>query len=285
MATLQSQLESAALSRQCKLDLLNHVEQLDLQSSLLPKAAPTVVDDHLPCAVTSFTESRRRKAVDPHYSAAAKAQFESEKELQQQAMLGASTTLKATNSVYSKQYKTTFRGQPKNRDPFRDSRSREQLSGKDEDFVCRYADALTHTSVERPPHTDAASVEATEAYKKAFRAYKGRDPTAKELEEVGRLYFAFDENGNVGVVQKTHSCYPHSHVTLYTQRPCQCANQVYKAEVPAVRGARDRFPGPVPQWSSTKATDTMVAGGMHVPGHHETASMKRSTMDTLVGSK
>jgi hypothetical protein len=170
-------------------------------------------------------------------------------------------------------------------DPFQASRSRAELSGKDRDFVHRYAEAATQSTIERPTPSDDASVTANEAYKMAFRKYTGREPTAKELEEVTRLNFTFDANGNVGVIQKPHSCYPHTHVSATKTHTTRCANQVYKPEVPAVRAARSQFPGPIPTQSSTKRTPAVAANGTYQTYHQKPTSIKRAAMDSVACSK
>lgn len=75
---------------------------------------------------------------------------------------------------------------------------------------------------------------------------------------MNRLYFGFDEYGNVGVVQKPHSCYPHFHSSTQCVNHNCCPQQVYLPSQRPVRAARDRFPGPIPLKSSTKNTNMMV---------------------------
>lgn len=288
MTTLQEQLENAKLSKECKIDLTMHTEQLELENSALPKRPVTVPEANLPSAVFAATITNQIHADGVRDSGAAAAErFRGEKSMHEatQRSTMAASTKGGREFSFSKRCEVSYFDCPKERNPFVESRSRTALSGKDACFVRQYASALTKSTVAREPKSDEASVAAAEAYKTAFRKYTGRDPSEKELEEVDRLHFSFDENGEVGVVQKPHTCYPHSHITNSNRRCVQCSNQVYRAEVPAVRGARDRFPGSVPVWSSTKNLSTMVAGDMHQPGHLKLTSITREALDTVVGPK
>lgn len=289
MTTLQDQLQTATLTKECKVDLMTHVEQLELQSSTLPKRALTVADRGLPTAVSATTVSTQLRADSQRTNGtAAVERFQAEKsahEATQRSVMAASTRKGNTSQSHSKTYNTSYHDCPTEHNPFVESRDRTVLSGKDECFVRQYAAALTKADVPREPKTDEASLAATEAYIKAFRKYTGREPTAKELEEVDRLNFTFDENGTIGVTQKPHSCHPHSHITSCSRRCVKCESQIYRPEVPAVRGARDRFPGPVPVWTSTKNLSTMVAGDMHEAGHQRMASTRKEAVNTVVGPK
>ncbi|CCW62468.1 unnamed protein product [Phytomonas sp. EM1] len=283
MASLQEYLGSARLSENCKLDLINHVNQLNLQSLLLPKRNLTMFDNNLPASVLATTVSTQQKAV-PGLDNTAKQRFLHLKNEQQEVFDTCMKTL--SNNTYFKKCSTSYFGQRNCSDPFRETRSREQLSRKDEDFVYRYAEAMTHSKIQRNLKADDATVAAVEAYREAFRRLTNRDPTEKEMEEVNRLNFAFDEHGRIGVVQKPHSCYEHSHISCCNRRVPKCDNQLYSPEKHVMRAARDRFPGPIPIWSSTKNTYTMVAGDMHQSGHYKPhCSSKKSALRTIVGSK
>lgn len=284
MTTLAQQLETARLSKECKIDLMTVAEQIELENYRLPKRGLTVSDKALPSAVKMTTAAHEMKSVhraDPD----AKQRFLHEKSFQAEVRMRTALASQKSATSYTKSYKATYHDAPFDKDPFRNSRDRAELSGRDECFVHRYAEALTKSSIERVPKTDVASLAGQDSYRKAFHSYLGRDPTQKEMEEAGRVHFGFDELGNVGIVQKPHSCFPHSHITICNRRPVQCPSQVYKPEAPGVRAARDRFPGPVPIWSSTKNLSAMVASDMHAPGHQNTMSIKKAAVNTIVGSK
>ncbi|KAG5477905.1 hypothetical protein LSCM4_05297 [Leishmania orientalis] len=289
MTTLEKQLQSCTLSSQCKADLLNHVEEIEANSRRLPKKMITLPDPNLPSAVMMSTDNsvKRRDAAAAGGANMERSLRYTERKQEKDEMI-ASRTTSGTNpsGTYFKECSHKFmNGARSCSDPFRSSRSRTVLSGKDMDFVYRYASAATGSAIERPVPADEASIAATAAYREAFREYKGRDPTAKEMEESGRLIYAFDENGSVGVLQKPHSCYPHTHISASRTYVRACANQVYPPEAPPVRAARSEFPGPIPTWSSTKRTTTMATNGTYQPGHHQPTSLKREAMDTVVGSR
>lgn len=283
MTTLQDQVTTAKLSAKCKQDLLYCVNGKNAEDARLPRKAATVADADLPTATAAFTVSRRNKSLPADVQTSTRQALTTQKAAQDQTMMD--VAMEAAGESFTKKCNTTFRGEPTTEDPFRASRSRERLSGRDQDFVYRYAEAVTGEPIERDAPSTEAEIAATEAYIKAFRGYKGRDPTAKELHEVGRIAFAFDENGDIGVVQKPHTCHPHSHIASSNRRVADCPNQVYSPEMPPIRGARDRFPGPIPVWSSTKNTSTMVSNDTYVPGHIIQSSIKRDAANSLVGPK
>lgn len=290
MATLEKQLQSSSLSPQCKTDLRTHVTSVNAESRSLPKKPSTEADAGLPSATQMPTDNstkRRLSDVDLAASKGRSAQYVSRKQSNEElvATLSSSAGTAPGGSYYKKCSHRFVYDDGKQQDPFQATRSRAELSGKDKDFVHRYAEAATHSAMERPSPTDDASVTAVEAYKTAFRQYTGREPSAKELEEVGRLNFAYDENGNVGVIQKPHSCYPHTHLSSTKTYTCRCGNQVYKPEVPAVRAARSEFPGPIPTWSSTKHSPAVATNGTYQADHQRPISIKRAAMDSVVGSK
>ncbi|ORC84612.1 uncharacterized protein TM35_000431800 [Trypanosoma theileri] len=261
MTTIYQAVETSTLKDRCRIDLLDGAAQLQRHSETLPKRELTVAAADLPQCTFETTISRATKT---HYSQdeSAMQRFLTEKEANQER------TMQASSSTYFKKYNTVFRGALPRSEPFRETRDRNELTGREKDFVHRYAEAAVKKPLEREQVDDTPTKTAREAYKKAFREYKGRDPTEKELEEVGRLWFAYTEDGTVGVVQKPHFHGPHSHVSICNRRYAQCVNQVYKNELPPVRAARSRFPGPIPVWSSTQNTYTMVAGDTYVPGLH-----------------
>ncbi|KPI84341.1 hypothetical protein ABL78_6596 [Leptomonas seymouri] len=289
MTTLEKQLQSCSLSSQCKSDLRSHVVAVNAESQCLPKKPTTVADPNLPSATEMPTDNSMKRGLSDTDMAASKdrtMRYVSSKESNVELM--ASLSLlggSPTGSYYKKCSNRFVCDDGRKQDPFQASRSREELSGKDRDFVHRYAEAATRSSIERPAPSDDASVTATEAYKAAFRKYMNREPSAKELEEAGRLAFVFDENGNVGVIQKPHSCYPHKHITSTKAHTVRCPNQVYQPEVPAVHAARSEFPGPIPTWSSTKRCPAVSTNGIYEPEHHMPTSIKRAAMDSVVGSK
>ncbi|CCW66096.1 unnamed protein product [Phytomonas sp. Hart1] len=283
MASLHEYLDFAHLSEDCKLDLINHVSQLSLQSSLLPKRNLTMADKNLPTAVFATTVTAQQKVV-PELNKTTKQRFLYQKKHKEETVDTCFKTLK--NNTYFKKYTASYLGQPNSVDPFREERSREELSGQDKDFVHRYAESMTHSKIERNRDTDDATVSAADAYREAFRRLTHREPTDKEMEEIGRLNFGLDEHGKVGVVQKPHTCYDHSHITCCNRRVEKCSKQIYAPEKPVLRAARERFPGPVPIWSSTKNSYTMVAGDTDQPGHYKPhCSSQKSELNTIVGSK
>ncbi|KAG5477670.1 hypothetical protein LSCM1_04963 [Leishmania martiniquensis] len=289
MTTLVEKLQSSTLSDQCKADLLNHVEEIEANSRSLPKKMATLPNANLPSAVmmpTDNTVKRRGSAAASGATTERSLRYTKRKQEKDEMIASRTTSCTNPSGTYFKECSQKFlRGARSWSDPFRTSRSRTVLSGKDMDFVYRYASAVTGSAIERPQPKDEASVTATEAYRAAFREYKGRDPTAKEMEEADRLIYAFDENGNVGVLQKPHSCYPHTHISASKTHVRSCHNQVYPPEVPPVRAARSEFPGPIPTWSNTKRITTMATNGTYQPGHHEPTSLKREAMSTVVGSR
>ncbi|EPY23805.1 hypothetical protein STCU_02542 [Strigomonas culicis] len=283
MSTLQEQLETASLSEACKADLMKHIEQIELQSATLPKRNVTVADANLPDAVNRSTKENTNKTVENHREDAVK-RFETTKRIKQEAHESVASDAMNSNSEYFKNYSSSYKNQPTTKDPFRQQRDPSALSGKDEDFVHRYAEALSGSTIEREEKSDPASVTATEAYKKAFQAYTGRQPNAKELVEASRLNYAFDEHGNVGVIQKPHASRPHTHISNCKFPTTQCNNQVYRPENPPVRGARDQYPGPVPVWSSTKNVNALVAGDMHIQEAQVPSTLKRDTVNAKMRS-
>lgn len=284
MATLDNQLETATLSKNCKVDLFNHIEQLQLQSAALPKKPVTLPDDDLPTAVEATTVMSEQKRCHQDSAENSRHVYLKRKKFQDDSLLSASMVASNSGTSYFKDYKIQYHDQLKGTCPFRSQRSRGELTGEEEDFAYRYADKLTH-SHERPVRTDSATLSSTDAYKKAFRSFMNRDPNEKELEEVLRLNFGFDERGEVGVIQKPHSCFPHNHVTCCNRRPVKCHSQIYTRDVPQVRAARDRFPGPIPVWSSTKNLHAMVSSDTYTPGHHKTSGITLPPVNTMVTSK
>lgn len=289
MATLEKQLQSSSLSPQCKSDLRSHVLSVNAESQKLPKQPPTRADDNLPSATQMPTDNSTKRRLNDADLAASKERgmrYTTRKQGNEELAASlASSGATPSGSYYKKCSNKFVCDDGTTQDPFQASRSRGELSGKDKDFVHRYAEAATQSRIERPAPSDDAAVAATEAYKAAFRRYAGRDPSAKELEEVGRLTFAYDENGEVGVIQKPHSCYPHTHVSATKTHTTRCANQVYSPEVPAVRAARSEFPGPIPTQSSTKRTPALATNGTYQSNHQKPTSLKRAAMDSVVGSK
>lgn len=288
MATLEKQLASSTLSKQCRVDLRNHVSEIETNSKQLSKKPVTLPDPGLPSAVTTLTDNtvKRCKPYPTLSGESQQALTYSTRKGEKDDLLASRTTAGLNPSgTYFKDCSHQFVvGARSSKDPFHASRSRAELSGKDVDFVYRYAEAATGTALARPEPADEASVAATEAYKEAFRKYKGRDPNASELLEAGRLTFAFDENGSVGVIQKPHSCHPHKHISATKKHVTACPNQVYAQEVPPARAARSEFPGPIPTWSTTKRTTTMTTNGTYQPGYHQPTTLKRDAVNTVVGS-
>ncbi|CAD2219973.1 hypothetical protein AGDE_03199 [Angomonas deanei] len=286
MATLQQQLENADLSDACKADLANHMKQLELEGTKLQKSGVTTFNSNLPEATKHDTVTHSNKRIDESVKNESRSALMTKKNAQQEERTDLLNSVDGGDSRYAKPLNSKYHNQPNTRDPFRESRRKDQLSGKDEDFVHRYAEALTQSKIERPEKTDPATVAATEAYIAKFRACMGREPTAKELEEVNRLNFGFDESGNIGVIQKPHSSHPHYHYTNSKQCTTDCSCQAYKPEVPQVKGARDRYPGPVPVWSSTKNSSTLVGGDTYQPGqHNNNTTLKREAMNSVTGPK
>lgn len=290
MATLEKQLQSSSLSPQCKSDLRSHVAAVNAESRRLPKQPTTEVDANLPSATQLPTDNSVKRRLDDADLEASKQRslrYTASKQGNEELLASLSSTSRAdqSGSYYKKCSNRFVCDDGERQDLFQASRSRGELSGKDKDFVHRYAEAATKSSIERPAPSDGASITAAEAYKAAFRQYTGREPSAKELEEVGRLTFAFDENGNVGVIQKPHSCYPHAHISSSKTHVTRCANQVYQPEVPAVRAARSQFPGPIPTQSSTKRSPAVATNGTYQADHPKPTSIKHAAMDSVVGSK
>ncbi|CBZ27341.1 conserved hypothetical protein [Leishmania mexicana MHOM/GT/2001/U1103] len=289
MATLEKQVQSSTLSKQCRADLLNHLAEVETNSRCLSKKMTTLPDANLPSAATMPTDNsvkRGTRAATAGANMERLLHYTTRKQEKDEMIASRITSDTNLSGTYFKGCSHKFvNGARSWSDPFRTSRNRTALSGKDMDFVYRYAEAATGSAIERPQPADDASVAATAAYREGFRQYKGRDPTAKEMEEAGRLVYAFDENGSVGVLQKPHSCYPHTHISAVKTHIRACPNQVYLPEVPPVRAARSEFPGPIPTWSSTKRTITMATNGTYQPGHHQVRSLKREAMSTVVGSR
>lgn len=285
MATLDKQLETAKLTKNCKVDLFNHIDQLQLQTSQLPKKPVTVPESDLPSAVDASTFTHDMKKQMQGARDGAKHKYLQRKQFQQDSLVSASMVASNSGTSYFKDYKVQYYDELKGTCPFRSNRDRSELTGVEKDFAYRYADKLTHSRIERPQEDDSATASATEAYKAAFRSYMNRDPTERELEEVVRLNFGFNERGEVGVIQKPHSCFPHHHVTCCNRRPVKCPNQIYTRDVPQVRAARDRFPGPIPVWTSTKNLHAMMGNDTYVPGHHKTQGITLPPVETMVTSK
>lgn len=287
MTTLEKQLTSCTLSKQCKSDLRHHIYEVEAESIKLPKIAVTQSDAELPTAVTTNTLNFSRKySLDKRKkeNESTAGRYLTQKH-EKAELLATLATSASTNGTYFKKCSRKYHDQEKTRDPFPESRNRTEISGRDMDFVYRYAEALTKAKLERPQPVSDADVTATDAYITAFRSYTGREPTAQDLEEVGRLHFGFNELGDVGVVSKPHSCYPHIHISGYRTHPTRCRNQVYMPEVPAVKAARRQFPGPIPTNTHTKYSSTVASNGMYQPGHVQPATLKRNAVDTVVGSK
>eukprot|EP00796_Vickermania_ingenoplastis_P004342 gene4342-3156_t len=286
MATLDNQLETALLSKNCKVDLFNHMEQLQLQSASLPKRPTTFPDPNLPSAVEATTFSKKMKEDGVEVSRdGQKHTYLKRKAFQTESLGSASMVASNSGTSYFKDCKAEYHDELKGTCPFRSNRNRSELTGVEKDFAFRYADKMMGTHIERPKEEDAATLSATEAYKKAFRSYMGRDPNEKELDEVVRLNFGFNERGEVGVIQTPHSCFPHNHITCCNRRPCKCPNQIYTRDVPHVRAARDRFPGPIPVWTSTKNLHALMGNEMYTPGHHSTRGVTLPPVGTMVTSK
>nr|CCC95089.1 conserved hypothetical protein [Trypanosoma congolense IL3000] len=261
MSNIYDVVDASTLDARCKVDLLDAVAQLGLHSQTLPKKAATIADAPLPSCTCNSTVchslrcegSFRQSSLNEYVEKRRGSHWEMAKTL---------------GSTYFKSHKPKFRGAPRTTDPFRDARDRTHLSWKEKDFVHRYAEAKMKKSIPREEEESTAKKVAVDAYKEAFRKLKGRDPTGKELEEVDRLYFAYADDGRVGVVQKPHYYGPHMHVSICNRRHVCCPNQIYKAGLPPVRGARNRFPGPIPVWTSTKNIHTMASGDTYTPGLH-----------------
>lgn len=286
MATLDNQLETAVLSKNCKVDLFNHIDQLQLQSSTLPKKPTTRPDPNLPSAIdthTFITKSNEDTVLEKRNGV--RHNYLKRKAFQSENL--SSTSMVASNSgtSYFKDYKAQYHDELKGTCPFRNNRDRSELTGFEKDFAYRYADKLTHSRLERPAEEDAATLSANEAYRKAFRSYMGRDPNEREMDEVVRLNFGFNERGEIGVIQTPHSCFPHNHITCCNRRPCKCPNQIYTRDVPQVRAARDRFPGPIPVWTSTKNLHALMGNDTYTPGHHTTRGITLPPVETMVTSK
>ncbi|KEG14355.1 hypothetical protein DQ04_00511180 [Trypanosoma grayi] len=261
MTTIYNAVDTSTLDERCRIDLLDGVAQLERHSATLPKKDVTLAAPDLPCCTFETTVSHSMKKRCGQDEDAVERYYAEKKKNQER-------TMHVSSSTYFKEHNPKFDGALPSTEPFRETRDRNELTGREKDFVHRYAEAAIKNSAEREIPDDAPTRAATEAYTKAFREYKGRNPSKKELEEVGRLWFAFAEDGTVGVVQKPHHYGPHSHVSICNRRHVRCPNQVYKAELPPVRGARTRFPGPIPVWSSTQNTYTMVSGDTYVSGLH-----------------
>ncbi|RNF19699.1 uncharacterized protein Tco025E_04001 [Trypanosoma conorhini] len=270
MTTIYEAVEASTLQERCRIDLLDSAVQLARHCDTLPKKCVTAEAPNLPSCTFATTFSRSAKTRQSQDESAVQ-RYMSEKEATRER------TLQAPDTTYFKKHSPKFEGALPRSEPFRETRDRNELAGREKDFVHRYAEAAAKSSLEREVEDNVPTRCATEAYTKAFRAYKGRDPTKKELEEVERLWFAVDEDGTVGVIQKPHFYGPHSHVSICNRRPVSCTNQVYKAELPPVRGARTRFPGPIPVWSSTQNTYTLVAGDTYVPGLHNVSKFGTAT--------
>ncbi|GET88859.1 hypothetical protein, conserved [Leishmania tarentolae] len=289
MTTLEKQLQASTLSRQCRVDLLSHAQELERSSWGLSKKMITLPDIKLPPATTMSTDNSVKRSVRSSVAGANKEraqEYTARKQEKEDMISSRITSDTALSGTYFKDCSHKFvKGARGFSDPFRTSRSRTALSGRDMDFVYRYAEASTGSVIERPQPADDASVAATAAYRKAFQQYKGRLPTTEEMKEAGRLVYAFDENGCIGVIQKPHSCYPHMHISAVKKPIRACPYQVYSPEVPPVRAARSEFPGPIPTWSSTKRTTTMATNGTYQPGHHQSTSLKREAANTVVGSR
>ncbi|KAK7195777.1 hypothetical protein NESM_000508300 [Novymonas esmeraldas] len=289
MTTLEKQLLSSTLSKQCRADLHNHVEEVEANSRRLPKKPVTLPALNLASAVTTPTDNSVKRSA-PRAATLANSErallYTTRRQLKDETIASRIAADVGPDGTYFKDCSHKFvKGARGTSDPFRASRSRTELSGKDMDFVHRYAEAATGSAIERLQLTDEASAEAVAAYRAAFLRYRGREATAKEMEEAGRLTYVFDANGDVGVIQKPHSCYPHHHISAGKLDIRACPNQAYRQEVPPVRAARSQFPGPIPTWSSTKRTTTMATNGTYQPGHHEPRSLMREAMNTVVGSR
>ncbi|KAF8287131.1 hypothetical protein TcBrA4_0008520 [Trypanosoma cruzi] len=261
MSTICQAVDGSTLQEKCRIDLLDTVAQLTRHCETLPKKGVTVAASNLPSCTFAKTVSH---SVKKHHSQdeSAVQKYIAEKEGTRER------TLQASCQTYFKKHNPKFEGALPRTEPFRNTRNRNELTGRERDFVHRYAEAAAKKSLERKVNDDVTTQCATEAYQKAFRAYTGRDPNKRELEEVERMWFAVSEDGTVGVIQKPHFYGPHSHVSICNRRHVRCPNQVYNAELPPVRGARTRFPGPIPVWSSTQNTHTLVSADTYVPGLH-----------------
>lgn len=287
MVTLEKQLyTSPKLSNNCKVDLSHHIDQLQLQNSRLPKKPPTEFDNGLPSVVDASTrlrDIRGKSNVDARENARKK--FIQRKEDQQKRLESAALVASNSGTSFFKNYKAKYYDVLKGTCPFRNARTRNELTGVEEDFAHRYAEHLGHSPEDRPMKDGCAAGCAADAYKEAFRSYMHRDPTELELQEVNRLYFGFNERAEIGVIQKAHSCFPHSHYSCCHRRPVKCPSQVYPRDVPHVRAARDRFPGPIPVWSSTKNVSALVSNDVYVPGHHKTGGITLPPVHNMVTSK
>ncbi|RNF12474.1 hypothetical protein TraAM80_00327 [Trypanosoma rangeli] len=270
MVTIVEAIDFSTLQEKCRVDLLDSVVQLTRHGKTLPKKGVTVEAPNLPSCTFAATVSHSVKKQQSQDESTVQRYISEEEATRERELQAVSTT-------YFKKYHPKFEGALPRSEPFRDARDRNELVGREKDFVHRYAEAATKSSIEREVGDDVPTQCAIEAYTKAFRAYKGRNPTKKELDEVERLWFAVKGDGTVGVIQKKHFYGPHCHVSICNRRPAHCPNQVYKAELPPVRGARSRFPGPIPVWSSTQNTYTLVAGDTHVPGLHNVSKFGPAT--------
>ncbi|CBH17436.1 hypothetical protein, conserved [Trypanosoma brucei gambiense DAL972] len=261
MSTIYNAVDASTLNDRCRTDLLDTVAQLGRHCETLPKKAVTTADAPLPSCTFNTTVSRSQKEINCSNEAAL------DKYIEEKGATRWRTT-QALASTYFKDHKPKFHGALRTQDCFRDTRDITQLSSKEKDFVHRYAEAKMKKSIPREESDDVAKKVATEAYTEAFRKFKGRDPTEKELLEVERLYFAYADDGAVGVVQKPHFHGPHMHVSICNRKYVTCPNQVYRASLPAVRNARSRFPGPIPVWTSTKNLHAVASNDTYRPGVH-----------------
>lgn len=285
--TLDNQLyASPNLSRNCKVDLAHHIDQLQLHNSRLPKKPVTRFDVDLPTVVDASTRLRDIRGKS-HVEAKenARRKFLKDKKKQEEILENNALVGSRNETPFFKNYKTRYYSDLKGGSSFQKERSRNELTGAEEDFANRCAEHGTNCEEDREAKEGDASRCACEAYKKAFQSYMHRDPTGTEMQEASRLYFGFNELGEVGVIQKPHSCFPHSHFSSRQRRPVECPSQVYKRDVPHVRGARDRFPGPIPIWSSTKNLFSLVASDAYVPGHHKTRGITLPPVNSKVTSK
>lgn len=285
--TLEKQFyTSPKLSKNCKVDLSHHIDQLQLESSRLPKKLPTKFDENLPSVVNASTrlrDIRGKSHVEARENARRK--FIKHKEDQMKGLESAGLVARNSGNPYFKDYKIKYYDELKGTCPFRNARTRNELTGIEEDFAHRYAESLGKCEAAHPIKEGCATACATEAYKEAFRSFMQRDPTDMELQEVNRLNFGFNELGEIGVIQKPHSCFPHSHFSCCHRRPVKCPSQVYKRDVPQVRAARDRFPSPIPVWSSTKNLSALASNDVYVPGHHKTSGITLPPVHNMVTSK
>lgn len=287
MVTLENQLyTSPNLSRNCKVDLIHHIDQLQLHNSRLPKKPATVFDEGLPSVVDASTRLRDIRGKS-HVKAKenARRRFLRNKEKQEENLRSAALVASTNKTPFFKNYKIRYHNELNGSSPFQNERTRNELTGVEEDFANRYAEYGTNGEAGREAKDGQGASTAAEAYKKAFHSYMHRDPTDLEMHEASCLYFGFNELGEVGVIQKPHSCFPHSHFSCCHRRPVVCPSQVYKRDIPQVRAARDRFPGPIPIWSSTKNLSTLVSSDVYVPGHHKTRGITLPPVNNMVTSK